>query len=181
MKQLFTGDTVNFHGKFYAINDLKAQLTPTQKPHPPIFVGGGGKRMLSIAAREADIIGINAINTAQGMDVTDSTPEAMEQKIAWIREAAGERINDLELACPIFRMVSSDSQGQGDQILQRGGPPMAGDLRSVQGSIHTLVGSIDQISEELQARRERYGISYIQVTANLLDAFAPIVARLAGQ
>ncbi|GHO89661.1 TIGR03621 family F420-dependent LLM class oxidoreductase [Dictyobacter formicarum] len=181
MKQLFTQEAVTFHGKYYTLNDMQAPLKPIQKPYPPIFIGGGGKRMLSIAAREASIIGINAINKAQGMDVTDSTPQALEQKVAWIREAAGERINDLELACPVFRMVLSDSRGQSDQVFQRGGPVMASELGSVQESMHTLVGSIDQIVETLLERRERYGISYIQITANLLDAFTPIVSRLAGQ
>ncbi len=181
IKQIFTQETVNFQGKYYTVNEMKGQLKPIQKPHPPIFIGGGGKRMLSIAAREADIIGINAINTAQGMDVDDSTPQAMEQKVAWVREAAGERIKDIELACPIFRLLFSGNQGQGNQVLQRGGPSMKNDLGAVQESMHAVVGSIDQITEELLARRERYGFSYIQVTASLLDAFAPIVARLAGK
>ena len=101
--------------------------------------------------------------------------------MAWVREAAGERFNDLELACPIFRMVLSTNQEKGSQALQRGGPLMASELGSVQESIHMLIGSIDQITEELLARRERYGFSYIQVTASLLDAFAPIVARLTGK
>lgn len=181
VKQLFTQETVNFQGKYYTINDMRSQLKPVQQPYPPIFIGGGGKRMLSIAAREADIVGIHAINTAQGMDVADSTPQAIEQKVAWVREAAGERFNDLELACPIFRVTLNDGQGQGNQVLQRGGPAMRSDLTTVQESIHTLTGSMDQIVEELLARRERYGFSYIQVTERLLDAFAPIVARLAGK
>ena len=54
---------------------MKGQLKPAQQPYPPLFIGGGGKRMLTLAAREATIVGINAINTAQGMDITDSTPQ----------------------------------------------------------------------------------------------------------
>lgn len=89
-KQLFTQETVNFQGKYVTMNDLQGQLKPVQKPYPPIFIGGGGKRMLSIAAREANIVGIHAINTAQGMDVTDSTPQAIEQKVAW---QANKKVN----------------------------------------------------------------------------------------
>jgi probable F420-dependent oxidoreductase len=180
-KQLFTQETVDFQGKYYTINDMKGRLKPVQQPYPPIFIGGGGKRMLSIAAREADIIGIHAMNTAQGMDIADSTPQAIEQKVAWVREAAGERFNDLELACPVFRMVLNDKPEQGNQVLQRGGPLMRSELSSVQESVHTLIGNIDHMAEELLARRERYGFSYIQVPVSLLDAFAPIVARLAGK
>ncbi len=75
---------------------------PIQRPHPPIFVGGGGKRILSIAAREANIVGFGprTRTDGSGLDVTDATAEATERKIAWVRQAAGERFNEIEVNDP---------------------------------------------------------------------------------
>src|SRR2546429_7853530 len=95
LKHLFTEETVNFSGKYYTITEMKGNIRPVQQPHLPLLVAGAGERMLKLAAREANIIAIGSKITAQGVDPTDPT---MEQKIAWIKEAAGERFADLELS-----------------------------------------------------------------------------------
>src|SRR5436305_7612005 len=94
MKQLFTEETVNFSGKYYTITGMKGYPRPFQKPHLPILVAGGGERMLKLAAREADIVAVGSKIGARGADPTDAT---LEQKMAWIKEAAGQRFADLEL------------------------------------------------------------------------------------
>src|SRR6266702_5864005 len=99
MKQLFTEETVNFTGKYYTISEMKGYPRPVQKPHMPILVAGSGERMLKLAGSEADIVAIGAIITAQGMDPTDSF---LEQKMAWVKEGAGERFADLELSQTIY-------------------------------------------------------------------------------
>src|SRR6266699_5945522 len=106
MKQLFTEETVNFSGKHYTISEMKGQIKPVQKPHLPILVAGAGERMLKLAAREANIIAIGSKISAQGVDPTDAT---LEQKIAWIKEAAGSREADLELSQTIYDMQITDS------------------------------------------------------------------------
>ena len=163
IKQLFTEETVNFNGKYYTISEMKGNIPPVQKPHMPILVAGAGERMLKLAAREADIIAIGSKITAQGVDPTDAT---LEQKIAWIKEAAGKLFADLELSQTVYDLVITDSKA----TVSPQGPPIP--KRPV---------SADEAVAQLLEQRERYGFSYIQVFEGQMENFAPIVARLAGQ
>ncbi len=163
IKQLFTEETVNFNGKYYTISEMKGNIPPVQKPQMPILVAGAGERMLKLAAREADIIAIGSKITAQGLDPTDAT---LEQKIAWIKEAAGKRFAELELSQTIYDLVITDSEA----TVSPQGPPIP--KRPV---------SADEAVAQLLEQRERYGFSYIQVFEGQMENFAPIVARLAGQ
>ena len=165
MKQLFTEETVNFSGKYYTITELKGNIRPVQQPHLPLLVAGAGERMLKLAAREANIIAIGSKITAQGVDPTDPT---MEQKIAWIKEAAGERFADLELSQTIYDMMITDSGT--DLSAQAGGPP-----------IPKRPMSTEQAVARLLEQRDRYGFSYLQVYEGQMENFAPVVARLAGK
>ncbi len=164
MKLLFTEETVNFSGKYYTISGLKGNIRPVQQPHLPLLVAGSGERMLKLAAREANIIAIGSKISAQGRDPSDAT---LEQKIAWIKEAAGERFADLELSQTIYDLVITDS---GTALAsQAGGPP-----------IPKRPLSTEQAVAHLLELRERYGFSYLQVYAGQMENFAPVVARLAG-
>src|SRR5207244_2477761 len=119
MKQLFTEETVNFTGKYYTITEMKGYPRPVQKPHMPILVAGSGERMLKLAGSEADIVAIGSKITGRGADPTDAT---LEQKIAWIKEAAGERFADLELSQTVYDLLITDS---GTALsTQSGGPPI---------------------------------------------------------
>lgn len=163
MEQLFTQETVNFSGAYYTITGMQGKPKPVQKPHPPIYIGCSGKRLISIAAQRADSIGIGF--NIWKREVTEVKPEDIAQKIAWVREAAGKRFEHLELGYTVFHITHAD--GKTDVSF----PP----------SLHVLDGGIDQIVEEILARRERYGFSYIQVQEWQMEAFAPVVARLAGK
>ncbi|HWZ19999.1 MAG TPA: TIGR03621 family F420-dependent LLM class oxidoreductase [Ktedonobacteraceae bacterium] len=163
IKQLFTEETVNFQGKYYTVTEMKGNIPPAQKPRMPILVAGGGERMLKLAAREADIIAIGSKITARGVDPTDAT---IEQKIAWIKEAAGERFAELELSQTRYDLEISDSKA----AVSNQGPPIP--KRQV---------SADEAVAQLLEQRERYGFSYIQVFEGQMENFAPIVAKLAGQ
>jgi len=165
MKRLFTEETVSFTGKHYTISEMKGYPKPLQKPHPPILVAGAGERMLKIAAREADIIAIGTRISSHGVDLSDPT---MEQKIAWIKEAAGDRFADLELCQTIFGMEITDSETP---------------LSSVPGGWSvpkTELTTKDAIAHLLE-QRERYGFSYLQVSTGQIENFAPVVAQLAGK
>jgi probable F420-dependent oxidoreductase len=164
IKQLFTEETVNFNGKYYTVSEMKGHIPPVQKPHMPMLVAGGGERMLKLAAREADIIAIGSRITAQGADPADAT---LEQKIAWIKEAAGKRFADLELSQTVYDLLITDSEAP---ISQHQGPPIP--KRPV---------SAEQAVAQLLEQRERYGFSYMQVFEGQMENFAPIVAKLAGQ
>ena len=165
MKQLFTEETVNFSGKYYTITELKGNIRPVQQPHLPLLVAGAGERMLKLAARKANIIAIGSKITAQGPDPTDAT---MEQKIAWIKEAAGERFADLELSQTVYDLMITDSGT--DLSTQAGGPP-----------IPKRPMSTGQAVAYLLEQRDRYGFSYLQVYEGQMENFTPVVARLAGK
>jgi probable F420-dependent oxidoreductase len=166
IKRLFTQETVDFTGKYYTITAMKGYPRPAQQPHMPILVAGTGERMLKLAAREANIVAIGAKFTppGSGAEPTDAT---LEQKIAWIKEAAGPRFADLELCQTIYHMGITDS---GKALsTQAGGPP-----------IPKRPMSISQAVDDLLEQRERYGFSYLQVYDAQMENFAPVVARLAG-
>ncbi|MBE3560589.1 MAG: TIGR03621 family F420-dependent LLM class oxidoreductase [Ktedonobacteraceae bacterium] len=161
--RLFSGETVNFAGQYYRITDLQSRPRPVQQPRPPIYIGGSGKRLLTIAARRVESIGIGFMSW--GGEMTAVKPEDIAQKVAWVREAAGDRFDQIELGYTIFQMNIAERKEQ----------------QALPLSLHQLSGSLDQITEEILARRERYGFSYVQVMEPHMEAFAPVVARLAGK
>ena len=151
--------------------------TSVQRPHPPFLVGGGGPKLLAFAAREADIIGIDPRSLpGGGGDPTDITGAAIERKVRWIREAAGDRWADLEINIAIWEVDPA--------FHTRGGspPPRARGISEAEMPLspHYLVGDVEQMVETLIERRERLGISYIVLRPDHLDAIPEVVARLAG-
>lgn len=182
LKGLFGDGPFTFHGEHYRVTDLDGRPKPVQRPHPPFVVGGGGRRVLTLAAREAQIVGINAnlrSGDAASADAARSlAPGAIDEKVGWVREAAGERFGDLELQTLVGFVHVTDDPGA---ILETmagafGVGPAQARLAPV-----TLVGSHTEMAELLEERRRRWSISYHVVPAEALDAFAPVVARLAGR
>jgi probable F420-dependent oxidoreductase len=169
MKKMFTEETVNFTGKHYTITDLKLTPKPIQKPYPPIHIASSGQRMLTIAAQEADSINITPRGTLHGVDPEDATPEAVQRKIQWIREAAGERFSQIEFGSSAFHILVANGQVSSGKEQIRG-PEMK-----------RITMSVNQAVDYLLEQRERFGFSYVQVLDSQLEAFAPVVARLAGQ
>jgi probable F420-dependent oxidoreductase len=171
---------VHHHGEHYRITGLDGQPKPLTPGGPPIVIGGGGERVLRLAAREADVVAINVNLKAGVIDeraFPDGTPEATERKLSWIREAAGARADDLELPVRVhLAMVTDDRDGVIEQLAPAFG------LTPAEAALtpHALIGSADEIVDQLVERRERWGISYLGLSADQLDAFAPVVARLAG-
>jgi probable F420-dependent oxidoreductase len=168
-----------FKGTYYTITNHNGTPRPVQKP-VPVLIGGGGKRVLRIAAREADIISVN-FNLAPGkvnqsvMKTGDAT--STEEKIGWIRDAAGARIDELELSVTVFvAIVSDDQAGMVGRISAGFGMTPEETLASP----HALVGSVDQIADALMERRERFGFSYVVFSGDGYAALAPVVKKLAG-
>jgi probable F420-dependent oxidoreductase len=180
VKGLFADGPVTHHGAHYRVTDLEGTPKPLQRPGPPLLIGGGGKRVLSLAAREADIVGIN-VNLAGGViDASvgpNATVDATDEKIAWIREAAGDRFDELELQVRVHvATITDDREGLAEVM----GPALGLSAESALASPHALAGTVDQVVEQLQERRERWGISYVGLSAASLDEMAPVIVRLAG-
>jgi probable F420-dependent oxidoreductase len=173
-------EQLDISGKHVNAKGYEGVPHPVQKPHPPIMIGGGGRRVLSLAAREANIVSLNFNNRAGVIGpegVMSGTADATAEKIGWIRDAAGDRFDALELEIgAYFTFV-----GDGTAPIAEG---MAGSFGitpdQMRAHPHALFGSVDEVCDELLRRRDAYGISYVTVGGDARDAFAPVVARLAG-
>ena len=182
IKGLFSEGPLTFSGKYYTIRELDGTPKPVQKPHPPVFIGGGGKRLLSIAAREADIIGIHFKADSEGkVDIWERSSAALAQKVEWVRQAAGERFDALELNLLISEVIVMENRRQVTEEIIRARGWTKVTVEQALDMPYMLIGSVDQIVEDLQAQRERYGISYLVVFEEAMDTFAPVVARLTGR
>lgn len=167
-------------GRHYTITGLDGLPKPVQRPRPPILIGGGGRRMLELAARRADVVGLN-VNLAKGVIDADAGPDGTaartDEKLSWIRAAAGERFDALEIQTRVHLYLATDDRaGMAEAFAPGLGLSPAEGLESP----HALVGSADEIADDLLARRERWGINVIGIGVESLDAAAPVVARLSG-
>ena len=179
LKSLFAEDPANFTGEFYTLANLNGLPKPLQKPSPPLLIGGAGKQLLSLAAREANIVGLvfKARPDGSGLDAADGNPASTTQKIQWIRQAAGARFDTLEINILVFGVLITENHAQ---ALQQVADRLQLTEEQVHENPHYLLGTVDQICNTLQERREQYGISYITVFEQSAELFAPVVARLAG-
>ena len=178
MREMWATGTCTFAGKHYTLNDAKCEPQPSAVP--PIVIGGGSKRILSIAGREADIVGVNPdLRTGHiGAEVTAGVvPEKWDERVGWVRAAAGDRFASIELQILTFaNMIVPNRKETLEQFA-----PMFGMPAEVLGEIPiAMVGTVEEICEQLVARRERWGFSYVVLHEGEMEAFAPVVARLAG-
>jgi probable F420-dependent oxidoreductase len=181
MKQLMAEGQVDFQGEHYQVSGFEGKPKPVQQPHPPLMVGGGGRRVLSLAAREADIVSLNFNNRSGvlGPDgVQTSTADQTLEKIGWIRQAAGDRFEALEIEIGAYFTFVTD-QAKETAAGMGGLFGLTGDEMCAHP--HALIGSPASIIEELLARRDRYGFSYVTVGDAQMEDFAPVVAELAGK
>ena len=181
IKGLWTGDSFSFEGKHYTVKDLEGTPVPVQKPHPPILLGGGGRKMLTIAGREADIVNVN-YDLREGRVnrelVRTGMAAATDEKLQWIKDAAGDRFDAIELSVTIFLATVTDDR---DSMAAGVAAGLGLEPSDILDMPHFLIGTVEQIVEDIQRRRERYGISYVIVPGEVGEAFGPVVERLAGR
>jgi probable F420-dependent oxidoreductase len=180
LKGCFADGPFEFEGEHYRISGLDGKPTPVQRPHPPLIIGGGARRVLTIAGREADIVGINPALRSGDVDAEaarDGVAEQTDEKLAWVREAAGDRFDEIELNMLVLASVVTDDRAGTAEMMAPlfGLPPDALD-----GYAHALIGSTGQMCDDLRARRDRWGVSYWVFQGDALEALAPVVAELAG-
>lgn len=170
----------SFSGDHYTITNYNGQPKPIQA-RPPLLIGGGGKRVLSYAAREADIIGINGTLTAGVVGpeaLSTMTAESVDEKVAIVAAAGAHRINDIEMNIRTFFVkVTNDRAATVEGISSMFGVSK----NMIDASPFALIGSVEECIEQLLERRERWGFSYTIVGAENIDECAPIVAALRGK
>jgi probable F420-dependent oxidoreductase len=184
LKGCFADGPFSFAGEHYSIRDYDAKPKPTQRPHPPFLIGGGGRRTLELAAREAEVVGLapRLLPSGRG-DPWSMTVEATAEKIDWVRAAAGDRFDALELnvypsSWPI--VVTDHPRAEAAKLVDRFRERTGAELTEEQvlESPHVFVGSIAGLEEKFRSLRERLGISSIMVGE--LGELDPLVERLAG-
>jgi probable F420-dependent oxidoreductase len=180
LKGCFADGPFSFQGEHYTITNYDGHPKPLQKP-PPFLIGAGGKRMLTIAAREADIIGINPnlaageINAEVGKD---GTAERADRKLAWVREAAGERFDDIEFNSLVFIAMITDDRLASAAMFA----PMFGLTPEEALEVpNAFVGSVDELCDDLEARRDRWQLSYYTISEGAMESFAPVVEKMTGR
>ena len=180
LKRCFAEGSFDFDGEHYTVRGHDGQPTCIQLPHPPFLLGGGGRKMLSLAAREAEIVGLNANMAAGVIDQragTSATVEATDRKLGWIRDAAGDRFADIELQTRVhMSQITDDPIGLAELMA----PALGLDAEAALASPHVLVGSSGQCVETLLAWRERWGLTYIGLNEDSMVEFGPVVEALAG-
>jgi probable F420-dependent oxidoreductase len=177
---LRTDGPFSFDGAYYTVHGHTLHPRPVQQPGPPLIIGGGGKRVLTFAAHHADIVSINA-NLRDGTGGPETapnmSPERTREKVAWVKEAAGARFDDLELNALIgFVMITDDANSITEAMAPHFGIEVD-EARHVPG---ILIGTLDEMIDELQWRRAEYGISYWSIEADSWETLGPLVSKLSG-
>lgn len=188
LKGCFADGEFSFAGRHYTITRYDARPEPVQRPHPPVFIGGGGRRVLTLAAREAQTVGLapRLTRDAGGLPTLDApsiTLAATAEKIDWVRAAAGDRFDGLELnSYPTGgpAVLTSDTTGEvrrrADEIRRRTGVELTAE--EIRESPHVFIGSRAELTRKFRELRERLGISSFLLDD--LETFAPVVEELAG-
>ena len=184
LKGLFGDGKLTHAGASYTIKEMDGRPKPVQKPHPPILIGGGGKRLLRLAGREAQIVGFAPRIGSGGGAFESCTFEATREKVGWVREAAGARFAELELnTYPSFRpaTVTNEPKKVAEDLLARLNEraPTGLTVDELLDSPHVFIGTVDQLVAKFTRLRDELGISNFMI-GNGIDEFAPVVERLAG-
>jgi probable F420-dependent oxidoreductase len=181
LKGLFGEGPCTFDGSHYRIDGLDGRPKPVQQPHPPLLVGGGGRRVLTLAAQEADIISVNPSIPAGRVTQEasrDGVAASTDRKLDWLRQAAGDRYDAIELNFLIFACVVTDDR---QSMIDTMAPVFGLEPSEVAGYPHAWIGSIAEICEHLEACRQRWDTSYFVVQGvEAMTAAAPVVEQLAG-
>jgi probable F420-dependent oxidoreductase len=165
-------------GKFYSVSEIDAQPKPISKI--PIIVGGGGEKLLGMAGRKADIVGINPKIVGRSINprsMATAAADVVDEKIRFVKAGAGDRFDDIELQLQVFATVVTDNPMA---VAEKMAPMFGLPPEVVLQAPYFQIGSVAQITDNLTMLRERWGISYIAFQQDATEAMAPVVATLAG-
>lgn len=184
LKGCFVEGPFSFCGEHYTITEYDAAPKPTQQPHPPFFIGGGGRATLTLAGQEAQIVGLAPrIRPGVIVDPRSLTLAATAEKIGWVREAAGDRFADLEIniypsVSPII--VTERPRAEAEALAQRllDNTGVALSPEELLDSPHIFIGSIEGLTEKFLRLREEFGISSVMIGE--VGELTPIIGRLSG-
>ncbi|CDO85797.1 luciferase [Mycobacterium triplex] len=177
IKAHWQGEELDYSGEFVHVRGYAGRPRPVQRPHPPIMIGGGGRRVLSLAAREADIVSISSVPfVARDADGLDPQTVA-ERRIGFVRAAAGDRYRHLDVeSSPYFTEITNDPETALAGIANTTGIP----AQLLREHPNVLIGTPESVAELLRSRRESLGVNYVTVQQSQIESFAAVVALLHG-
>jgi probable F420-dependent oxidoreductase len=179
LKRLLAGEVVTHEGTYYRLGAARLSPRPVQRPHPPLLIGGGGPRMLRLAAREADIVGLIPQFDDRGRPkIRQSTEAATEAKAAIVRDAAGPRWELLRVDVIVF---DAGIVGRPAGLLGSASAAARASAVALIGTPYVMYGTLPRLRSLLERRRERAGISQYSLPLRTLEAMAPLVESLAGR
>jgi probable F420-dependent oxidoreductase len=186
LRGLFADGAFSFRGRYYTITEMDGQPKPVGRPHPPFLIGGTRQRMLRLAAREADIVGLDLRQDRASL--SDAFPAGMDRRIGWVRDAAGARFEQLDLnvlralgSLRVTRQPGRAATALARDLGERTGLSISTD--DILDSPFSLIGSVPDLVAKLRRQRERWAINSYLVgwfdDPGIAD-FAPVVEQLAG-
>jgi len=180
VKDLWAEGSCDHTGDHYTVTGATGFPSPHRRPGPLLLVGGGSRRVLGLAGREADIVGVNPRLT-EGFygpqAIASAAPEYYDERVAWVREAAGERFDSIEVQSLTFVVQVVPNAAE---LIEQMAPGVGMTPEQAAETPAALIGSVDELVENLERRRRRWSMNYWVVHEGDMDAFAPVVARLAG-
>lgn len=178
VKRLLAGERVDFDGAHYRIRGAEVLPLPVQRPHPPLVIGGGGPRMMRIAAREADIVSFIPQMTPKGRPrIGEATADATALKVERLRAAAGTRFERIELSAWVAHVNIADARRPHAAAVAG----LEGFVTGLIGTPYVLAGTRASVRDQVLRHRERLGLTYWTVPVEAMESFAPIVEELAGR
>lgn len=179
VKRLLAGEEVTHLGRHYRLERARVEPRPVQRPRPPLFLGGGGRRMLRLAAREAEIVGLLPQFDARGRPiVAQATEAATAAKAALVREAAGSRWGSFDLDVLVADAGLVDGPGGPLGAIRS---LVAAGAGALVGTPYLLHGTLRRLVTLLERRREAWGLNSYTFHVRAMEAMAPLVERLAGR
>ncbi|HYB12855.1 MAG TPA: TIGR03621 family F420-dependent LLM class oxidoreductase [Myxococcota bacterium] len=172
IRSMWTQERTSFTGKHYQIKEVAQAAKLPKGERPKILIGGGGPRVLRLAGRHADIVGINP-SMHEGkitpQTAVDLVPERVQEKIEWVREGAqraGRSFAEIELNSLVFVVaIADDVRGLRSALAKNTGMSES----QVAACPIFLTGSPAEIREKLEKQREQSGISYIVIQGDDVD------------
>ena len=181
LRALLAGDEVNVDSEFYSVSGSLSAPLPVQQGGIPLMLAGGKQKMLTLAGQKADIVGFNPGLSAGVIDERagrTATAEKTDEKLTWIRDGAGDRLDSIELQTRIHLTMITDDR---DKVAAEMAPLLGISPEEALESPHALVGTTQQCIDEVQRWRDRWGISFVSINGQDMEAFAPVVEALAGK
>jgi probable F420-dependent oxidoreductase len=186
LRGLFADGPFSFAGRHYTITDLDGQPKPVQRPHPPFIVGGTRERVLRLAAREGNIVGLDLRQDRESLP--DAWPDRMDTRVGWVRDEAGSRFDQLHLS--VLRIVGpiaitaharEAARRVADAYRATTGLELSPD--DIIESPYSLIGTIPSLVDKLRRARDRWGINSYLIgwfDEPELAQLSPLVEKLAG-